>query len=186
MVSAEAAGTVLAAGKITWVERMRHKLTSMIPAAALALGMAVAGGAAVPALAQPGHGPECGPGAPPMLGGIDLTKKQKTAIHKVFEDDHAASKDLRKQSRALHEQEMELLMTPGKIDTAQLQSVTQQEEALNAKEHEARLNVAVKIHDILTTDQLTQLKDRHDKVKALREQIRAVEHPNGDDTPDAP
>lgn len=159
----------------------------MVPVAALAFGAVVfdpPGAWAHPPF--PGHGPgDFGPGGPgrgmPLLEGIDLTKKQKDAVHQIFKQSHDSTKDLHQQERALHDQVENLLLTPGKIDTTQLQSLTQQETALAAKKDADRLAMAVKIHDILTTEQLTQAKDRHDKISALMDQLHALMHPKDED-----
>ncbi len=171
---------------------MKRSLMAMVPLAALALGAVALEGTGTSALAHPpmpGPGPEGfghgGPGGPgfgmPMLEGLDLTKKQKDAVHQVFRQSHDGMKDLHKQEKALHDQVVALLLTPGKIDSAQLQSLTQQQAALEAKKEAGRMDVAVKIHDILTADQLTKAKERHDKISALLDQLHEIEHPQGKD-----
>ncbi|GBQ27643.1 hypothetical protein AA0472_2463 [Acetobacter estunensis NRIC 0472] len=163
---------------------MKRSFLAMIPMTMLAFG-AVASGNAIAAPGNPPPPPMCGGSHGfPMLHGVDLTAEQKTSLKKIFKEGHESGKALHTQERTLHDQIANQLMTPGKIDRSQLDSLVQQQSALHAKEEAARIDTAVKIHDLLTTKQLTEAKDRQDKIKALMDQIHQIDHPEHDDQDD--
>lgn len=131
---------------------------------------------------QPPMGPHgCGPGGFPFLAGVNLTTKQKDAVKKIFKDGHEDMKSLHKQERDLHDQLETILLTPGKVDQAKLDALVTEQNALDAKENAARQATAVKIHDVLTAEQISAAKDRHDKIRALQGQIHAIEHADSKD-----
>ncbi|GBR09282.1 Spy/CpxP family protein refolding chaperone [Acetobacter oeni] len=168
---------------------MKRSWMAIVPVAVLTLGAFALDGVGTHAQAQPpfpgeggpGHFGPGGPGRLPLLEGIELTKKQKDAVHQIFKKNHDDKNDLHKQEQALHDQVASLLLAPGKVDTAQLQTLTQQEATLHAQAEAERLDIAVKVHDILTTEQLAQAKDRYDKISALLNQLHDVEHPKKDE-----
>ncbi|GBQ83568.1 hypothetical protein AA13595_1208 [Gluconacetobacter johannae DSM 13595] len=125
-----------------------------------------------------GHGMH---GGMMFLAGLKLTPAQRKQIHAVFEGAHKDRKGDWQQVRALHRQIEDILMAPGPVDRAKLTALTQQIDALRQKGEAERLDVAVKIHDILTPAQLTQAKARQDKIRALREQMHQVMKPAEDD-----
>ncbi|WP_086643222.1 Spy/CpxP family protein refolding chaperone [Acetobacter sp. DsW_063] len=162
---------------------MKRTLLAVMPTMVIALGSFGLIGCAVahdhpPMEAGPGpHGPGMGGPGFPMLEGLDLTSKQKSALHDIFKQVHEDKKDARDQGRDIHEQITNILLTPGAVDKTQLATLQQQEEALHAKEDAARLDVAVKIHDLLTPEQLAKAKARHDQVSALLKQLHDIERP---------
>ncbi|MFW7267176.1 Spy/CpxP family protein refolding chaperone [Gluconacetobacter sp. Hr-1-5] len=135
---------------------------------------------------QPPPGPGPGPGmhggwgprgGMDVLAGLKLTPAQHKQIHAILK---AARKDKRadwKQEGALHEQIRDLLLAPGPVDRAKLTSLTQQIETLHQANIDSRLDVAVKIHDILTPAQLADAKAREDKIRSLRDQLDELTAP---------
>ncbi|MFT8806109.1 MAG: periplasmic heavy metal sensor [Acetobacter aceti] len=143
----------------------------------LIAGMTVGALAIGQAHAQPPMGPHGGgPGEFSFLEGVDLTAKQKESVKKIFKESHESMKGLHKQERDLHDRLESIILTPGKIDQSKLDELVTEQNALDAKENAARQATAVKVHDILTAEQVTAAKDRHDKIRALMDQIHAVEH----------
>lgn len=126
---------------------------------------------------QPPMGPHgCGPGGLPFLEGVNLTAKQKDSVKKIFKQGHEDMKALHKQEHDLHDQFEAIMLTPGKVDQAKLDALVTEQNALDAKQNAAREATAVKMHDILTAEQISAAKDRHDKIRALQDQIHAIEH----------
>ncbi|MFT8896347.1 MAG: Spy/CpxP family protein refolding chaperone [Acetobacter sp.] len=146
--------------------------------AAMAVGALAMGQAH--AQRQPPMGPPgCGHGGLPFLEGVNLTAKQKDSVKKIFKEGHEDMKSLHKQEHDLHDQFEAIMLTPGKVDQAKLDALVTEQNALDAKENAARQATAVKVHDVLTADQITAAKDRHDKIRALMDQIHAIEHDDG-------
>ena len=132
--------------------------------------------------AQPSMGPHgCGPGGLPFLEGVNLTAKQKDSVKKIFKESREDMKSLHKQERDLHDQFDAIMLAPGKVDQAKLDALVTEQNALDAKENAARQATAVKVHDVLTAEQLSAAKERHDKIQALKGQIHAVEHSDNKD-----
>ncbi|MCH4092463.1 Spy/CpxP family protein refolding chaperone [Acetobacter sp.] len=132
--------------------------------------------------AQPPMGPHgCGPGGLPFLEGVNLTAKQKDSVKKIFKEGHEDMKALHRQEHDLHDRFEALMLTPGKIDQAKLDALTTEQNALDAKENAARQATAVKVHDVLTAEQVSAAKDRHDKIHALMDQVHSIEHADSKD-----
>lgn len=128
----------------------------------------------------PGPGFHGGWGAPhglEILAGLKLTPAQHKQIHAILETARKGKRGDWKQEGALHEQIRDLLLTPGPVDRAKLTSLTQQIEALHQASIDSRLDVAVKIHDLLTPEQLADAKAREDKIRSLHEQLHELTAP---------
>ncbi|CAP57036.1 Spy/CpxP family protein refolding chaperone [Gluconacetobacter diazotrophicus] len=125
------------------------------------------------------HGPHGGMhGDMGFLAGLNLTPAQHKQLHAIFAAAHKDHKGDWQQFHGLHQQIEELLLTPGPVDRAKLTALTQQIDAAHQAEAAERLDIAVKIHDILTPAQLAQAKERADKIHALHEQMRALMKPD--------
>lgn len=111
------------------------------------------------------------------LHGITLTSAQHKKLAALMHGDHPDFRADMQQERALHGQLRTLLSTPGTVDQASLTSVEQQLDALHQKREAQRLQFEVKVHDILTPEQLAQIKERQDKIDALQEQLHALMEP---------
>ncbi|PYD64422.1 hypothetical protein CFR72_01095 [Gluconacetobacter entanii] len=160
-------------------------MKKMLLAAAVMTGLAgTAGHAALAHDAPPppppgegcgGHGPHHGHLL--SLQGITLTSAQHKKLAALMHGDHPDFRADMQQEHAMRTQLRTLLTTPGAVDQASLTSVEQQLDALHQKRAAQRLQFEVKIHDILTPDQLAQIKDRQDKIDALHEQLHALMAP---------
>lgn len=123
-----------------------------------------------PVLAQPGPGPEGGPGfGPPpprsgmfggphpgmLLHGLDLTDSQHAAIREIMQN---SRDDLRALMDTLRESQhsLELSMLDGAFDNGALAQVVSSQTALV----EARAQLQYKIYSVLTDEQKAQLKTR--------------------------
>lgn len=142
-----------------------------------------------------GPGPGPGPQMPgewgprhglEVLAGLKLTPAQHKQIHAILEAARKGKHDDWKQEGALHDQIRDLLLAPGAVDRAKLTSLTQQIESLHQADIDSRLDVAVKIHDILTPAQLADAKAREDKIRALHEELRELTAPPPPPSKDAP
>lgn len=159
------------------------KYRNGIFAAAAMMGLSLT---ALPALAFPHQaGPmPGGPGAPvwggpAMLEGIALTKQQRKKIqdivHQAHEQDETDS--IRDDMGRVHRQIQDLLSEPGQLDRSKITTLLQQQASLRAQQEARHLDVAEQIHDVLTTEQLTQIKERQTKVRDLMDQLRELQHP---------
>ncbi|MBM9402986.1 Spy/CpxP family protein refolding chaperone [Gluconacetobacter azotocaptans] len=120
-----------------------------------------------------------------FLAGLKLTPAQHKQLRAIFEGvrkDHKAYRADGQQRRALRQQIEDTLMAPGPVDRAKLTALTQQIDALRQKGEAERLDIAVKIHDILTPAQLAQAKARQDRIRALQEQMHQAMMPDQDDS----
>lgn len=164
---------------------MKRKMLALVPMAMVAFGLSTIDAGMAQAKSPPPAPDRMGPPGPgmmsPMLEGIELTNKQREAVRQLFKQKRDNRKDDREEERNLHEQVVDLLLTPGKVDQAKLDGLVQQEAALRAKHDAERIEMDVKLHDILTADQLSQAKERHTKITALLEQLRQIQHPEKDD-----
>lgn len=125
-----------------------------------------------------GHGMHGGMhGEMALLAGLKLTPAQHKQLHEIFQDARHAHKGDWKQLGDLHRQIEDVLLAPGAVDKAKLTTLTQQIEGLRQAEAARRLDIAVKIHDILTPDQLAQARARVEKIRALRQEMHDVMKP---------
>ncbi|NLI26609.1 MAG: Spy/CpxP family protein refolding chaperone [Acetobacter sp.] len=171
---------------------MKRSLFALVPVVALAIG----GGATV------AHGHSFGPGAPPPMDGhggpggmgmmpffhgLDLTKKQKAQISEIMKEAHKNRPADHGADRDLHDKIAELLLAPGKVDEAQLAALMKQEDDLRQQAEQDRMQIAVKIHNVLTDEQLAQAKARFTKMQSLQAEMRDLMKPSADEKPnDAP
>ena len=153
----------------------------MILAATLVGGFA--GISAEAAVAAPPPPPSChgAPGGMPFLAQVNLSKAQRKKIDAILKADHPAfHADMDKES-GLHHQIQDLLATPGKVDEAQIASLQQQIASIHQTHEAARVQTAIRIHDVLTADQLSQIKATQDKADSLHAQLRALMAPPAPD-----
>jgi len=125
------------------------------------------------------HGMGPGPG-PDFFMGADLTKKQHKQIDAIFKKAHNQEEgdQSREAERDLHTQIQDLLSQPGKLDRDKIASLQQQLATIRAQRDMQHLDVMEQIHDVLTPEQLTQIKDRETKERALMDQLRQLRHPD--------
>ncbi|GAN88263.1 periplasmic heavy metal sensor [Komagataeibacter intermedius] len=145
-------------------------------------GQAVAAHHHAPPPPPGGCGMMGGPGAPggfgmPFLGNVQLTSAQHKKLKAILQDSHPDFRADMEKEHQLHKQIQDLLVVPGKVDEAQIVSLQQQITAIHQQHEAGRLQTAIRIHDILTTDQLNQIRDTQDKVASLHEQLRALTAP---------
>lgn len=158
-------------------------MKKMILAATLVGGLAGLSGQALAAHHAPHQGPGCFPGGPggfngmPFLSNVQLTNAQQKKLKAILNDSHPDFHADMEQEHQLHKQIQDLLATPGKVDEAKITSLQQQIETLHQQHEAAHLQTAIRIHDILTADQLNQIRETQDKVASLHEQLRALTAP---------
>lgn len=136
------------------------------PGACMAGGFGVYGGH--------GHG-----GGMSMLEGLDLTKQQRKDIDAILRTAHEQDRadDTRGDFEKIHQQIQDILTSPGPVDKDKIATLQQQAATLRAQAEARHIDVASRIHDVLTPDQLAQVKARQAKIHDLREQLREAEHP---------
>ena len=97
------------------------------------------------------------------LEGLKLTDAQKAKIKEIFKSAH--TKDFRErlgQMHALHKQLRAILTAPGPVDQAKLKEVEQKINDLRVECDNRRIQTEVRIHDVLTKDQLEEIAHRSD------------------------
>ena len=158
----------------------------MILAATLVGGFAgISAEAAVAATPPPPPSCHGAPGGMPFLAQVNLSKAQRKKIDAILKADHPDfHADMDKES-GLHHQIQDLLATPGKVDEAQIASLQQQIASIHQAHEAARVQTAIRIHDVLTADQLAQIKATQDKADSLHAQLRALMAPPAPPAPDA-
>lgn len=148
-------------------------------------------GAALPAFAYPGKGEFAMQGGAggcmmgghghvmSMLEGLDLTKPQRKKIDAILSDAHDQdhADDMRGEFSRVHQQIQDILMSPGPVDKDRIAALQQQQAALRAQVEARHLDVAYRIHDVLTPEQLAQVKARQIRIHELMDQLREAEHP---------
>lgn len=160
-------------------------MKKMILAAAVAGSLASLSGQALAAhhARQPPPGCNGGMGGPggfggmPFLGNVQLTAAQHKKLKAILQDSHPDFRADMDKEHQLHKQIQDLLATPGKVDESQIVGLQQQITAMHQQHEAARLQTAIRIHDILTTDQLNQIRDTQDKIDSLHQQLRALTAP---------
>ena len=160
-------------------------MKKMILAATIVGGMAAGfSGQAVAAHHAPPPPPGgCGgPGGPggfgmPFLGNVQLTSAQHKKLKAILQDSHPDFRADMDKEHKLHQQIQDLLATPGKVDESQIVGLQQQITQLHQLHEAARLQTAIRIHDILTADQLNQIRETQGKIDSLHEQLRALTAP---------
>ncbi len=143
--------------------------------AAAVAGLVGAGAAAASAQDGPGgpggwhHG-----GAGGLLEGVTLNDDQKAALHALMQGDRAATKPLRQQMQALHQQIDATLLSSGTVTAATLAPLVQQQESLMQQLDAQRIAQQIAIRNLLTPAQLAQAAVAQAQLTALRQQERTL------------
>jgi len=116
----------------------------------------------------------------PMLSGVTLTPDQEKQIHEIMKSGRHDGHESWDKMKSLHEQVEATLFAPGKVDQAKLTSLTQQIDAMHAQEDADRMAVAVKVHDILTPEQLALAQQNNAKIESLQQQLGELMRPPHD------
>lgn len=116
-------------------------------------------------------------GGMPFLGNVQLTAAQHKKLKAILQDSHPDFHADMEKEHQIHRQIQDLLATPGKVDESQIVGLQQQITQLHQLHEAARLQTAIRIHDILTTDQLNQIRETQGKIDSLHEQLRALTAP---------
>ncbi|MBR2124985.1 MAG: Spy/CpxP family protein refolding chaperone [Acetobacter sp.] len=93
--------------------------------------------------------------------GLKLTDAQKAKLKDLFDSDHMKEfKDRVDQMHALHQQLREILTAPGPVDRTKLQEVERKISDLRAECTSKRIETEIRVHDILTKEQLEEIAHR--------------------------
>jgi Spy/CpxP family protein refolding chaperone len=137
---------------------------------ALAGSMAIAGVArAQPHGEMMGHG-----GGMEFLHAINLTDEQKAQAKEIMKAGWQQMRPLMKQERALHEQQMNTLLSAGAVTAEQMQPILAQEEALRTQIDTVHLNTMIQMRGLLTAEQLSKAATMHAQLEQLHAQEHAV------------
>ena len=140
------------------------------------LALSVAGAAAGPdaARAQPAGRQ----GFRRILAAAQLSQPQKEQLHQILQAARARDSAGRAQMRALRLQIEQTLFSSGTVTAAQLTPLVQREEALRQQLDASRMQTALQVRGLLTPGQLAQAGRAQAQLAALREQERAITHPD--------
>jgi Spy/CpxP family protein refolding chaperone len=131
--------------------------------------------AAMPARAEPQRDPFEGMQNPKhLLRGASLTETQVAKIRELRKKQWDEEKEIQTKMSALWSQFDEKFTVDGPIDAAELSSIEQQFEQLQARSERAKFMVMLQIRELLTAEQLTRVSQTHQKLKDLNAQMRAL------------
>jgi len=113
----------------------------------------------------------------PLLHGVNLTPDQEKQIHEIMKSAHHPDRESWDKMKGLHQQIEALLFAPGKVDQAKLTALTQQIDAIHAQEDADHIAVAVKVHDVLTPEQLQLAQQNNARIDSLEQQLAELTRP---------
>ena len=126
------------------------------------------------ALAQAWHG---GHHDDELFRGLDLTDAQQSQIKSIEKAGWAQAKPTMEQVRAIHEQIMSRMLSPGTVSEADLAPLVTQEETLRNQLDQARISAGLQMRQVLTPAQLAEAASKHEQLVSLHEQEHAVVEP---------
>jgi Spy/CpxP family protein refolding chaperone len=146
----------------------------------LIVGMVIASlwaatGAVYPVWSQD-WGRGAGRGAPllRLLHKVGLTDAQKDQIKQILADHRQTLRSLRSQLRANREALVDTLLKPEPLQGTNLEPFIQEAHRLRDQLAREWLQVMLKVHDVLTPEQLTQASQLKDQLRALRHEMRSL------------
>ncbi|CAI9120982.1 Spy/CpxP family protein refolding chaperone [Brytella acorum] len=142
--------------------------------------MGVAAATASAGAMPPSHGP--GPHGPMMgcmgmlLPGVELTDSQKKELRALRKGKHDDWRADREKMRGLDSQIEDILLADGSVDRARLATLTDEKRKMTQAAEEARLDDAIRLHDLLTPDQRALARANRAKLDGLESQIQTILH----------
>jgi protein CpxP len=115
-------------------------------------------------------------GASALLSGVTLTSEQQTQVASIRQSAWTTAKPLMQQLHSTEQQIQTLLLTPGAVNTTQLNTLEQTASGLRSQLQDQRLSVELQIRGVLTASQLTQAASTHSQLEALHEQEHSLMH----------
>jgi protein CpxP len=140
---------------------------------------------ALPASARaqmpPPHGEGMGEIGPMkmLLRSANLTSDQQTQVHQLMQTQRSQVQPLQAQIHALREQLATKLFNTGAVTIADLTPIQQQIAKLQAQIADEALKTALKIHGLLSNDQLSRMAQTHQKMESLHAQMESLMNPDG-------
>ncbi len=144
--------------------------------AVLALSVAAGLAAGTAAIARPGSGHPGGEGGSldSILHAVQLTSAQRQQIHQIMMAAHAQNAPQMAQAAALRQQMTKTLFAPGSVTEAQLLPLEQQQESIRQQLDVSRLQTALAVRNVLTTDQLARAASIQARLEVLHQQEHAI------------
>ena len=109
-----------------------------------------------------------------FLRGAQLSDSQRSQVHTLLQASHKQLAPLEQQARSLHKQIEEALYSSGTVDKNQLTQLQQQATELRGQIDAARLDAAIKVRGVLTTEQLSKVASLHQQIESLHSQERQL------------
>jgi len=113
----------------------------------------------------------------PILRSVGLTDAQKAQIHQIMASHRPQFRALREQLRAARSQLGDQLYGANPVTTATLAPLTQQIDKLREQLAQERLQVALEIRGVLTSDQLAKATQIRLELSQLRSRMRTLLNP---------
>ncbi len=148
-------------------------LKNSVLAAVVAAGLASAVGAA--ARGAEGYGRD---GLSEALGAVQLTDAQKQQIHAIRSAARTQNAPYVDRMQALQQQMVRTMLSSGTVTEAQLLPLVQQQESLRQQLDIGRMQSAVAIRNLLTSEQLAQATVAQGQLAALHQQEHAITSPS--------
>jgi Spy/CpxP family protein refolding chaperone len=132
--------------------------------------------AAMPIRAETHHDPFEGMQNPKqLLRGASLTEAQVAKIRELRQNQWEQEKEIQTKMSALWSQFEDKFTREGPVDVAELTSIEEQFEQLQARSERAKFMVMLLMRSLLTPEQVSRVSQTHQKVKDLSAQARALE-----------
>ncbi|MCQ9156931.1 Spy/CpxP family protein refolding chaperone [Acidomonas methanolica] len=112
-----------------------------------------------------------------LLAGVDLTPEQKAELDAMRKDNRDTMRAKMGRMRLIDGQIAAVLMADGPVDRSKLAGLAQQKAALMDEGRQAWIDAAIKVHDLLTPQQLATARSVHEKMESLRSQMHALMTP---------
>ena len=125
----------------------------------------------------PGHGRHGMGWGGPILRSVGLTDAQKAQIHQIMASHRPQFRALGEQLREARSQLGDQLYGTNPVTTASLAPLTQQIYKLREQLAQERLQVALEIRSVLTSDQLGKAAQTRLQLNQLRSQMRTLLNP---------
>ena len=126
------------------------------------------------AFAQGWHGDHHGD---ELFRGLNLTDAQQAQVKTIEQAGRDQAHATMDQMRAVHEQIMARMLSPGTVTEADIAPLVSQEETLRNQLDQMRVDRGLQMRQVLTPAQLADAATKHEQLVSLHDQERAVVEP---------
>jgi Spy/CpxP family protein refolding chaperone len=116
---------------------------------------------------------------PLFLRGANLAPDQRAQVNRILDSNHPAFARLFDQIHQQRQQLDDKLFTPGPVDTAEVEKISQSLAQLQAQLADLELKTMLQIRALMTPAQLNRVADFHQRLESLHQQMRLLMQENG-------